>query len=366
MKDKPAINISVLGGGHGGLAEAAYLSLSGHKVTLFNRTLENILAVKQGVELSGGLNDTAYISNVTDDLKFAVEHAEVIFIVLPAYAHKDILCKMREYLIDGQILVLMPGKLGGGLEALHILKEWDKNITIFETESVIVGARRLGTNHVYIHGVKHSVKIGGVNILQDRAILVEDFKLLKTIHSEFMLVNNIMEASFSEVGCVLHPVINLLNTARIESGHKFLFYVEGATSSVSKVIEALDLERIRVAYAYGISVESASETTRRYYQSSGENIITVLRNTITYKDVASPANINNRFFGEDVLVSLGLYKILARLAGVDVPVVDSIVALTKCICATDTQISRDLTSFGYEGYEYLQLKEAVTSLAMQT
>lgn len=364
MKARSTITISVLGGGHGGLAEAAYLSLCGYKVTLFNRTLENILTVKEGVELKGCLNGIAYISNVTDDLKFAVECAKVIFIVLPAYAHKDILYKMREYFIDGQILVIMPGKLGGGLEALHILKEADKNITIFETESVIVGARRLGTNHVYIHGVKHSVKIGGVNILQDRTILVEDFKLLKTIHSEFMLVSNIMEASFSEVGCVLHPVINLLNTARIESGNRFLFYVEGATLSVAKVIEALDLERIRVAHAYGISVESVSETTRRYYQSSGKNIIAVLGDTDTYKDVSSPPSIDNRFFKEDVLVSLGLYKILARLAGVDVPVVDSIVTLTECIRATDTQASRNLASLGYEGCEYLQLRKAITSLGI--
>jgi opine dehydrogenase len=363
MKDKSVITISVLGGGHGGIAEAAYLSLHGHKVILFNRTLKNIIAIEQGVKLKGCLNGTAHISKVTDDLKSAVEYAKVIFIILPAYAHKDILYKMRDHLIDGQILVLMPGKLGGGLEALHILREVNKNITIFETESVVIGARRLGTDQVYIHGIKCSVKIGGVNILRDRTRIMGDFKLLKAIHSEFALVNNVMEASFSEVGCVLHPVINLLNVARIESSHKFLFYGEGVTLSVAKVINALDLERINVAYAYGITIEPVSKTTKRYYRSRSDNIISVLRTTDTYKDVGSPANIDNRFFKEDVLVSLGLYKKLACLAGINVPVMDSIITLTECMCVMDCHvIQRNFTDLGYEGYKYLQLKRALASL----
>lgn len=333
-KNRSTNRISVIGGGNGGIAEAAYLALQGYDITLYDRKFKNISDVEGRVILSGSLKRHVCIPRITDDLKFAVRGAQIIFIILPAYAHKEVLVKIREYLIDGQIIVLMPGKLGGGLEALHTLREMSRNVTIFETESVIVVARRLKEDEVYIHGLKRSIKVGGVNVVQDKTRIIKDFALLKLIHSEFKLVNNIMEASFSEVGCVLHPVINLLSAARIEAGHSFLFYLEGVTPSVAKVLDALDLERLSIACAYGINVESVSKTTKRYYKSSGKDILSVLRSTSTYKDITCFMAVRGRFFEEDVFISLCLYKRLADLAGISVPVIDSIIFLAECMCGS--------------------------------
>lgn len=363
---KNGLNISVIGGGHGGLAEAAYLSLSKfNNVILYNRTLTNIISENEKVEITGSLNDVAYISKTTDRLKTAIENAKVIFIILPAYAHREIIRKMKDYLIDGQIIVLMPGKLGGCLEAVNSVMDINKDVTIFETESVVVGARRLDKNQVYIHGIKHSVKLGGLNILKKISRVKESFELLKKIHPEFVLVDNVMEASFSEVGCILHPVINLLNASRIESGNNFLFYVEGVTPAVAKIINSLDSERISIADSYGISVESVSEITKRYYHSIGGEIISVLKTTDTYKDVAAPVSIDNRFFKEDVLISLGLYKDLAVLAGISVPVIDSIFTFVKNMCPDFKEIEpRNLADLGLEGYEYEKLKKNLSSYTL--
>ena len=197
---------------------------------------------------------------------------------------------------------------------------------------------------------------------------LDNFKIIqkKFKKAEFILVDNIMEASFSEVGCILHPVISLLNAARIEGNQSFLFYIDGVTTSVAKVIEALDHERVEIAQAYGVSVESVSETTKRYYQTPGNDIDSVLKNTYTYKDVKAPTSINNRYLVEEALVSLSSYRILARLAGIEVPVIDSIISFTKCVCSLDYQITeRSLSDLGYGGYGYLQLKDAIVSLSIQ-
>ena len=50
MKEKQ--KYFVCGGGHQGLAMAAYLALNGEKVTLWNRTLEHIEEVKKILDIS--------------------------------------------------------------------------------------------------------------------------------------------------------------------------------------------------------------------------------------------------------------------------------------------------------------------------
>ncbi|HUW94699.1 MAG TPA: NAD(P)-binding domain-containing protein, partial [Anaerolineae bacterium] len=86
---------AVIGAGHGGKAMAAHLSLMGFPVTLYNRTPENIAAIKTrtGIELrsyEGGPHGFAELVLVTSDMAEALKEADVIMIVVPSSAHADI------------------------------------------------------------------------------------------------------------------------------------------------------------------------------------------------------------------------------------------------------------------------------------
>ena len=56
---------------------------------------------------------------------------------------------------------------------------------------------------------------------------------------------------------VIHPAVTLLNTGLLErTGGDFLFYEEGVTESVGRLIEAVDKERLAIAGALGVKILS--------------------------------------------------------------------------------------------------------------
>ena len=121
MKD---LKFVVLGAGHGGKALTAHLAIKGFSVNLYNRTLSRIKPIIQlrGIELEGEIKGFGRLDIVTDDIKSAIEGADMIMVVVPANRHRPIAGKCAPYLKDGQIVVLNPGRTCGALEFLQALR----------------------------------------------------------------------------------------------------------------------------------------------------------------------------------------------------------------------------------------------------
>lgn len=105
---------TVIGAGHGGKAMAAHLALMGFPVTLYNRTPENVADIKNrgGIELrsyEGGPRGFGELALVTSDMGKALKQADVIMVVVPSAAHRDIARKAARHLRDGQVVDPPPG-----------------------------------------------------------------------------------------------------------------------------------------------------------------------------------------------------------------------------------------------------------------
>ena len=92
---------TVIGAGHGGKAMAAHLALKGFPVVLYNRTFEHIeyIQARGGIELNsfeGGPKGFGKLEFVTSNIQEAVEFADVIMVVVPSNAHKDIAEKVEK------------------------------------------------------------------------------------------------------------------------------------------------------------------------------------------------------------------------------------------------------------------------------
>ena len=95
------------------LVIAAYLKLKGKHVTLFDRfpqVLEPIRA-RGGIQLEG-VAETGFakLDLICEDVAQAVKGAEVIFVVLPAFAHAYVAQQLAGCLEDGQTVVVCPGR----------------------------------------------------------------------------------------------------------------------------------------------------------------------------------------------------------------------------------------------------------------
>ena len=95
---------AVIGAGNGGKSMAAHLALMGFSVTLYNRTPEHIAIIKKrgGIELESeddsGPHGFAKIARVTSEINEALEHSDVIMVVLPSSAHAEIAKACAKYL----------------------------------------------------------------------------------------------------------------------------------------------------------------------------------------------------------------------------------------------------------------------------
>ena len=355
---------TVIGAGHGGKAMAAHLALLGFPVTLYNRTEDNIIAIKkrQGIELEsfqGGPRGFGRLALATANLGEALAEAEVVMLVVPSSAHGEVARTAAPHLHDGQIVVLNPGRTGGALEFTRALRDHGctADVTVAETETLIYASRSDGPAQARIFGIKEAVPIAALPATRTEQVL----DVLNQAYPQFIDGGNVLQTGINNMGAIFHPALTILNAGRIESTHgDFQFYIEGATPSVARVLEALDRERVTVAAALGIRGRTAMEWLKMAYDATGEDIYQAIQNQPGYHGIPAPPTLNHRYIFEDVPMSLVPIAALGQAYGVSVRGMDSIIRMACIIHRTDYwRRGRTLDKLGVAGLSVSELTRYV-------
>ncbi|AFG34860.1 NAD/NADP octopine/nopaline dehydrogenase family protein [Fervidobacterium riparium] len=330
------MKVCIIGGGNGGQALAGVLALRGFDVSLYNRSeqrIERIIKTKK-IELQGSISGITYISFATTDLREAISGRQLLLVVLPAFAHREIALKLAPYLEDGQIIILNPGRTAGALEFYTALKQFgvDKDITVAEAQTFLFASRITGPGVVKIFGVKNAVPVAALPA-QKNTILKD---AIEKVLPEFRIVPNTLHTSFANIGAVFHPASVLLNAGWIEStSGDFEFYTNGISPSVAKVLQAIDDERCAVAKSFGLETMSALEWLKYAYSVEGEDLYEALQLNKAYKGIKAPSSIDNRYILEDVPMSLVPISEFGKVTGVRTPTIDTIISLASVMLGRD-------------------------------
>jgi len=351
MKESP--RYVVVGAGHGGKAMAAHLALKGFAVTLYNRTAAHVAIIKMrgGIELEsyeGGPRGFGRLALVTSDMGKALQDADVVMVVLPSFGHADIAAAAAPHLRDGQIVLLNPGRTGGVLEFLKELRDHDcqADVTVAEAETLIYASRSEGPAQARIFRIKQAVPLAALPATRTSRVL----EALASAYPRFIDGTSVLHTSLNNMGAIFHPALALLNAGRIESTRgAFQFYIDGATPSVARILEALDRERVTVASSLGIRARTAVEWLRMAYDATGKDLHEAIQNQSGYYGINAPATLNHRYITEDVPMSLVPIAALGRRYGVSVRAMDSIIRLACIIHQTDYwRRGRTLDKLGIE------------------
>jgi opine dehydrogenase len=333
--NKMETRYTVIGAGNGGKAMAAHLAIMGYEVTLYNRTPENIAAIRArgGITLEsqdpGGPSGFGRLACVTSDMKVAIENCDVVMVVTPAYAHYDIACKAVPYLQTGQIVVLNPGRTLGAIEFKRVLdkKGCTNEIMIAEAQTFIYASRSDGPAQARIFRIKDAVPLAALPSSDTSEVL----KSINPAYPQFIDGGNVLHTSLNNIGAVFHPAITLLNAGWIEArGGEFQFYLDGVTPTVARIIEAIDRERVRVASLLGIQAITAREWLRMAYNTSGKNLYEAIHNQPGYRGIGAPPTLAHRYIKEDIPMSLIPLAALGQRHSVSVHGMESIIRLA-CI-----------------------------------
>jgi len=357
---KSQLTWAVIGGGNGGQSLSGHLALMGFRVRLYDIFPETIDAIRAagGIQVDGVVEGFGKIDLATNDIAQAVDGADIVMVVAPAIAHRDIALSCAPHLADGQIIFVHPGATGGALEFIKVLRDQgcDKTITLAEAESLLYACRSQKPGSASIFGIKNELMVAALPVSATPRVI----KLPNTAFPQIYAGANVLATSLGNANAMMHPAPTLLNTSLIESGRDWRYYMDGITPSIGAFVEALDSERLAVAAAFGVTLPSMLEWYRLRYGATGETLSDAVKRNQAYAGVQGQKTLHTRYLLEDIPTGLVPMAHLGRMAGVDVSRMETVIRLGEFMIGKDlTTSGRSLENLGLAGMTIRQIREYI-------
>ena len=343
--------VAVLGGGNGGHAVAANLSLAGFKVNFFELpqfadSFERVLRTRE-IRIEGvSIDGVAKVNLATTDIERAIKDAEVIFVITPAFGHRVMAEVCAHFVQDGQIILLMPGS-GGSLEFVKIFRERKvrEEVTFAESCTLPYGARLKAPGHVSVFINALILPTGVFPSKKTKEVIPK----LRQYYSTITPAKDVLEAAINNPNPIVHPVATLLSATRIEhSRGEFYLYAEGMTPSVARTYESLNQERLSICKAMGYKLYHWNDLDFRNYnlgeteEECRHRILNTSMDTAFGKDgiyagmkMKGPEHLKDRYVTEDVPYGMVLTSTLGDLLKIPTPTHDAVIQLASVINRTN-------------------------------
>lgn len=324
----------VVGAGAGGLATAAHLSRLGMPPILFNRTPARLEPLREagGIYVEGLWQGLHPIGQATSD-PACVQEADVIIVTTPATAHAEIAGLLAPYLTPRHVVVLHPGRTLGALEFLQVLCAHGVRVrAVGEADTLLYTCRSPEPGRVRVLGLKRRIRLAAVPAWDTR-VVVEAFSRLGPAEA----ASSIIETGLSNIGAMVHPAPMVLNAGRIEAGQPFEYYREGMTGAVVCAILGLDRERLATARAWGVRVLPVQRWLRASYDvpAGARTLPELFAANPAYVGVMAPSTLSHRYLLEDVPTGLVPLVELARLVGLEAPLMNAVIDMAANLTGVD-------------------------------
>jgi opine dehydrogenase len=333
------MRVAVLGAGNGGLAAAFDFAQHGHEVALYAPAEfgENVVAVDRagGIEAGGELEGFAAVRYAGNDAGETMAGAELVLLVGPAYSTEPLAAVARPHLTDEMAVLICPGSCAGAIAFRRTagLALDDPRYVVGETSTLPYAVRVTEPGAVNVfHKLTAGVYLAGLPRRgTDRlCTLVED------VWPAVEPAESVWQTTLQNGNPVIHPAVTLLNAGLLErTGGGFLFYEEGVTEAVGRLIEAVDSERLAVAAKLGVTILSEPALGVRQGYMREENYSTGYSTAPGFLGIAAQSRLDHRYLTEDVGYSLVFLSDLAARLAVPTPVIDSVIAIASVVLARD-------------------------------
>src|SRR4051812_12957991 len=349
------MRVAVLGAGNGGVASAFDFAQHGHDVSLYAPPQygENVVAIAAagGIRASGDLEGFAPVRYAGSDAGQAMAGAELVVVVGPAYATESQGADAGPHLTEEMAVLVCPGSCAGAIAFKRAagLALDDDRIVIGETHTLPYAVRVTApgvvnvflklTTDVYLAALPRA----GTDRLYD---------LVKEVWPAVEKAESVFQTTLQNGTPVIHPAVTLLNAGLLErTGGDFLFYEEGVTESVGRLIEAVDRERLAIAGAPGVAALSEPAIGGKQGDKPEEDYPTRSTHAPPLLGVQAQSRLDHRYLTEDVGYSLNFLADLASRLGVPTPVIDAVITIASVALDRDfrREAIRTLSTLGLDG-----------------
>lgn len=356
------MQVAVLGSGNGGLAVAFEWAQAGHDVALFDfeqfpdQVAE--VAARGGITADGELEGFQPVRYAGHDPALAIPGADVVFAVGPAYSTEPFAETCRPFANAAQTFIVCPSSCAGAFvfKAGLGLTPTDTSITVAETSTLPYAVRVTAPAHITVYNrLKGGYFVAALPSSQTDAVLA----LLQTVYPEVAPASSVWQTSLQNANPVIHPAVTLTNAALIErTGGDFLFYEEGVTPAVGRLMQAVDNERIAIGQALGVQVIPDPELGIAQGYQTENNYDTSYSQAPGFAGIKAQPQLDHRYLNEDAGFGLVFLTDLARQLGVPTPTMDAVLQVASVLQGRDyvAEAARTMASLGLGGFTQEQLR----------
>ena len=345
-------HIAVIGAGNGGLAVAAWTGVHGWQVRIHDidaATVEGLRAAGV-VEVAGVISGTAPLECVTGDVSEAIAGADLVVVVVPAWAQGQVATELAPHLSDEQIVLVMPGCTGGALAVSEVLAANGRRRQVLECDAFPFACTRPSPNRSEIAAVKAAFGIAAV----PAAVAQETVATVIDAFPQAQVLPSVLHSGLTNINPVMHVGPMLLNAGRIEhTNGDFAFYAEGLTPAAVRVVMAYDAERLAVADALGVRVPSLADwLASAYGLSTGELPARLEGLKRVLGSAKAPPAMRHRYLTEDVPFGTVPVASLARELGVAAGTHEALIELASIALGEELWATgRTATTLGLAGLD---------------
>jgi len=320
---------------------AADLSMLGCRVNLYEIPdfKSNLDPIREngGITLTGlpysGKTGLARLNAITDDARKALAGSEVIFINVPAMAVGPFLEQLAPHFSEGQV-VIVTTSYWASFRFRELLEATGAFVKYIFAEMVIMPylSGKTGPAAVEIGNWKREIFISAWPASGSTVAL----KKVRSIYPHTRLCKNVLELNFRPGNPGVHAQITIPKAAFfLERARVFRFYGE-VSQSASRLTDAHDLDRMRVAAAYDCETDTWPDDCRRIYELEGDDLYE-LHGSVTDRHAQKWNQIEEveRLLVEDICYSFIPMEELARVVGLTVPITTAMTDLLAVLTGYD-------------------------------
>jgi opine dehydrogenase len=332
--------VAILGAGGIGRAMAALLHRRGHHPLIWSPSGRGTEGLRHADLQAEGALVERFPLPVAEGLAQALAQASIVLIALPANGHRRVMDAALPHLTAGHTVIVSAQLSLGAAYLAQELQARGIAATVAAWGTTLAMGRAVGPAGVQIGGLRGALEMA----VLPAAAAQDTLALCQALFGDcFRLVPRLLSIALGNLNPPVHLANVLCNLTRVERGEPWANY-HGITPAVSRLIEALDAERLALAAAHGLTPPPITAHFARSFDLPADLPLAEMAARVHARrgGPPGPTSLETRYITEDVPFGIAEILFLAARRGLALPLHQAGLTLMDALCGRDFAAENDL------------------------